>query len=80
MTAEIAPYLAEALRREQGAKDWTTIELAARANIHRSHLAEILVGRRSPNVETLERLCRALGQPISRLFLQAERLRAERGG
>lgn len=77
---KIAPWLAEVLRREQGGKDWTVIEFARRADVDRSHLAEVLTGKRSPNVETLERLCDALGIKLSTLFVEAERRRDGGGG
>jgi transcriptional regulator with XRE-family HTH domain len=78
--AKITPWLAAALRSEQGARGWKTVELAGRAGVDRSHLAEILAGKQSPNLETLEKLAEALEVTISALFREAERRRAERGG
>lgn len=40
-----------------------------------SHLSEIEGEKRTPNVETLEKLCEAMDMPISTLFLEAERRR-----
>ena len=73
MPAKIAPWLADALRRERSSRRWSQAELARRADVDPSHLSEIEGEKRTPNVETLEKLCDALGMPISALFREAER-------
>ena len=75
VAARLAPFLAAALRRERGEKGWSVIEWARRADVDRSHLAEILDEKRAPTVEMLEKLTEAIGLPLSGLFLEAERLR-----
>lgn len=75
--AKIAPWLAEALRREQAARVLSVTELARRAAMDRSHLAEIISGKWSPNLATLEKLCRSMRIKLSALFAEAERRRDE---
>jgi 8-oxo-dGTP diphosphatase len=75
--AKIAPWVTDALRRERGSKGWTQAELARRASVDRSHLNDLEAERRYANLETIEKLCRALKLPISAVFAQAERLYAE---
>ena len=57
------------LRRE---RKLTQEVLSGLAGISRSHLAEIETGRTQANVETLWKLCAALGLPLSELFRRVE--------
>ncbi len=74
---KISPWLAEVLRRERGGKGWSVVELARRADVDRSHLGEIEAEKRAPSIETLEKLCDALGITLSALFAEAERRREQ---
>jgi transcriptional regulator with XRE-family HTH domain len=75
VAAEIAPWLADALRRERGSRGWSQAELARKSGVDRSHLNDLEAERRTPNLETLEKLCKAMGIRISGIFLEAERRR-----
>jgi transcriptional regulator with XRE-family HTH domain len=72
---KIAPWLAEVIRRERGGKGWSIMELADKAGVDRSYLGGIEAEKHSPKVETLEKLCDALGIRLSWLFVEAERRR-----
>ena len=50
------------------AKGWTQEQLAAASGVHRVTIARIENGKASPNVETLERLARALGVLVDDLI------------
>jgi transcriptional regulator with XRE-family HTH domain len=56
------------VRRYRKALTLTQPELAARARIHRSHLAKIELGQLSPTVETIEKLAKALHVTPGQLF------------
>jgi transcriptional regulator with XRE-family HTH domain len=56
------------VRRYQKALTLTQPELAARARIHRSHLAKIELGQLSPTVDTIEKLAKALHVTPGQLF------------
>lgn len=73
--AKIAPWVTDALRRERGSKGWSQSELARRSNVSRSHLNELEMELRNANLETLEKLCKALQMRLSGLFAEAERQR-----
>ena len=55
----------KSLRRAQG---WTQEELAERAAIQRSYLADLERGFRNPSVRTLVRVANALGVALAALF------------
>lgn len=50
------------------AKKMTQVELAARAEISRSYLADVEAGRYNPSLETLSKLAQALSVEVSALF------------
>lgn len=47
-------------------------DLAAACNFEKSNLARIEAGRTNPTIGTLEKICRVLDVPISRLFESIE--------
>ena len=49
------------------AKGKTQRQLAEKAGLHRITLLQIELGRSKPDFDTLERLAKALGTPMSRL-------------
>jgi transcriptional regulator with XRE-family HTH domain len=56
------------VRRYRKALTLTQPELAARARIHRSHLAKIELSQLSPTVDTIEKLAKALHIKPGQLF------------
>jgi transcriptional regulator with XRE-family HTH domain len=53
------------LRRQRG---WRQIDLAAHAELSKTHICELEVGKRQVGHKTLERLARALDMKISDLM------------
>jgi transcriptional regulator with XRE-family HTH domain len=60
--------VAARIRRYRKALTLTQPELAARARIHRSHLAKLELGQLSPTVDTIEKLAKALHVKPAQLF------------
>lgn len=57
----LAAAFAYTLRTVRAGRKFTQMELAERANLHLSAIQSLETGRRSPSLETLFRLARALG-------------------
>jgi transcriptional regulator with XRE-family HTH domain len=57
------------LRVEQG---WTQQRLADESNVNKATINQIEKGRRSPNIETLEKLANALGVGVADFFPKAQ--------
>jgi transcriptional regulator with XRE-family HTH domain len=51
----------------------TQEQVAAEAGIDRPHLSLLENNRKSPTVDTLRRICRALGVPASEILARVER-------
>ena len=60
-------HIGRTLRTLRKARGKTQADLAAKAGIHRITLLQIELGRSKPDFDTLERLAKALGTPMSRL-------------
>jgi transcriptional regulator with XRE-family HTH domain len=73
--SEAARRLGEQLKALRVAAGLSGGVLARESGVSRSMISRVERGTASPSIETLERLARALGTPLSRLFSdQAERL------
>jgi transcriptional regulator with XRE-family HTH domain len=71
--------LGDQLRKARVAAGLTQEQLAFRARISRNYVSLLELGEKSPTVETLDRVCRALGVKMSALIRQWERTRKQRG-
>jgi transcriptional regulator with XRE-family HTH domain len=61
--------LSTVLREIRAAKDMTQEELAKRAKVSRGYLADLEAGhRKNPSMDTVKRLARALGVPVTELL------------
>jgi transcriptional regulator with XRE-family HTH domain len=60
--------LAERIRSLRDSREWTQEQLADRAAIQRSYLADLERGRRNPSVRTLVKLANAFTVSIPDLF------------
>jgi transcriptional regulator with XRE-family HTH domain len=60
--------LAERIKALRGAKGWTQEQLAERASMQRSYLADLELGRRNPSVRTLVKVANAFGIPVPELL------------
>ena len=70
----LTEHVGQALRQHRQAAGLSQESLADRAGLHRTAVSLIERGQRSPSVETLQRICAALGIPVSRLLSDAEGL------
>jgi transcriptional regulator with XRE-family HTH domain len=70
--AQIKKLLGQAIRKHRERLDMTQEELAEKAELHRTHLADIERGTRNPSLESLRRIALGLGISISELFKTAE--------
>lgn len=64
--------LGEELRRARLAAGLSQEQLAERAQVHRTYVSMLERNRRSPTVDTLIRICRALGISASELLARVE--------
>ncbi len=58
------------LRRQKGFSQET---FGFEANLHRTYVSQLERGLKSPSLETLERICKALGIKMSRLLQLIEK-------
>ena len=66
--AQTLRTLAERVKYLRRSKRWSQEQLAERASIQRSYLADLERGHRNPSVRTLVKVANAIGVPISALF------------
>lgn len=73
--SELGKRLGQRIRelRTQGAKRWSQQDLARRARITPSYLSMIERGQRTPNLDTLTIVAKALGVPVAELFVGWEK-------
>lgn len=64
----ILRLLAEGIKSLRRAKDWSQEQLAERASIQRSYLADLERGHRNPSVRTLVKVANAFGVAVPALF------------
>ena len=67
--------LGEELRKARMAAGLTQEQLAFKADISRNYISLLELGEKSPTVETLDRICRALGIKMSELIRRWEKRR-----
>lgn len=73
--------LGNALRKLRTERGWSQSELALRAEMDRNYLSLIELGRNSPSVRMLMRLCSALGVRAADVLDDVERrINAQPGG
>jgi transcriptional regulator with XRE-family HTH domain len=70
--SQIRKALGQAIRKHREQLDLTQEELAEKAEVHRTYLADIERGTRNPSIESIRRVAYALRIPISELFKTAE--------
>jgi len=70
--SQIRKALGQAIRKHRERLDLTQEELAEKAEVHRTYLADIERGTRNPSIESIRRVAYALQIPISDLFKTAE--------
>jgi transcriptional regulator with XRE-family HTH domain len=65
--------LGEELKRARETAGMTQEQVAIVAGIDRAHLSLLEIDHKSPTVDTLVRICRALGVPASEILSRVER-------
>lgn len=68
----MTPQLARVIRRHRNAAGISQEELASRSGMHRTYISFLERGERNPSVDSLLKIGRALGVPVSRLVAEAE--------
>jgi transcriptional regulator with XRE-family HTH domain len=76
---QILRLLAERIKALRGTRGWTQEQLADRASMQRSYLADLELGRRNPSVRTLVRLANAFGIAVGELFEDEPKARKAKG-
>ena len=64
--------LGEAIREERRRLGWSQEELSEHAHLNRSYVTDLENGRRTPNLDTLLRVSKALDMKPSRLVAAGE--------
>ena len=67
--------LAAELRKARLNAGLTQEEVAARAKVSREYVSQLERGMKSPTVDVLLRLCRAIGTSAGKILLRVERSR-----
>ncbi len=65
---DVHARLSRNLQRLRQEKGWSQEELAFQAGMHRTYVSGVERGVRNPTVSVVERLARALGQPLGVLL------------
>ena len=73
MADVVDQVLGQALRKLRTDKGWSQAELALRAEMNRNYLSLVELGRNSPSVRMLLRLCQALDVPAADVLVDVER-------
>ncbi|RRD56079.1 XRE family transcriptional regulator [Comamonadaceae bacterium OH2545_COT-014] len=73
MAEVVDQALGQALRKLRTERGWSQTELALRAGMDRNYLSLIELGRNSPSVRMLLRLCQALDMSAAEVLADAER-------
>lgn len=67
-TKDIRILLGKRIRELRRARGWRQIDLAAHAELSKTHVCELEVGKREVGVMALERIATALDSQISKLM------------
>jgi DNA-binding NtrC family response regulator len=65
--------LGRSIRERRKAMDLTLVQLASRSDVSVGYLSQVELGRNSASIETLYRVCLALGWKLSELFQVVQR-------
>ncbi|SLN59882.1 HTH-type transcriptional regulator PuuR [Falsiruegeria litorea R37] len=72
MLDDLSNRLSERLKELRQGRGWSLDELATASGLSRATLSRMEKGEVSPTAESLGRLCRAFGLPMSRLMMMVE--------
>lgn len=68
MHANLLPRLGQRIRRLRDIRGWTQAELAERAGVDRSFLADVERGKRNISILNLSLIAEALGVSLAQMF------------
>jgi transcriptional regulator with XRE-family HTH domain len=68
MATDICARLGRKIRELRLKRGWRQIDLAAHAELSKTHVCEVETGKREVGIKTLERLAEALELPVSDLL------------
>ena len=74
----ILSLLAERIKSVRHSKGWSQEQLAERASIQRSYVADLERGYRNPSVRTLVKVANALGVSVPALFEEGAKVKRAR--
>jgi transcriptional regulator with XRE-family HTH domain len=73
VSTDISARLGKKIRDLRRRRGWRQIDLAAHAELSKTHICELETGKREVGIRTLERLAEALDVKISELMRQIGR-------
>lgn len=65
--------IGEEIKKARNKAGLSQEELAFRADLHRTYISHLENNKKSPTLDTLFRICKALGTPASKLIAKAEK-------
>jgi transcriptional regulator with XRE-family HTH domain len=77
LTVLIAEHIAERIRQRRRQLGMTTAQLAAQIGITRENATRLQSGRHLPRLDTLVRVCQALGLRVSALLRPLDQIQKE---
>ena len=69
---EISMNVIDKIYQLMNARNWTTYTLAEQAGLNQSTVASLFQRKRTPKIETLEKICKAFGITLSEFFADGE--------
>jgi DNA-binding XRE family transcriptional regulator len=76
---ELSDAFARIVEKHRNAKGLSRAALAAKAGLHQTYIGLLERGKRSPNLDTAQAIARSLGISLSRMIVEAEKMRSEKG-
>jgi transcriptional regulator with XRE-family HTH domain len=70
---ELSDCFAAVVESRRKAKGLSRAALASQAGLHQTYVGLLERGKRSPNLDTAQAIARSLGQPLSKLIIEAEK-------
>lgn len=77
MSTPVREHFGDLVRKQRGLRGISQDELAGRAGLHRTYVADIERGARNPSLESIDKIAKALGVPLAMLFVPPSRQNAE---
>ncbi len=70
---DLSDGFASVVEKYRKAKGFSRAALAEKAGLHQTYIGLLERGKRSPNLDTAQAIARSLGQPLSKLIMEAEK-------